>query len=188
MKTWRVVVIALSFLLLSGCLVTFREPLPASEPAPKGLLGKWTSTNAWGEPMNLELTRISGNRYQAVSYFKAKPKEREAYPFMMSRHGSRWYLSAKVPAQFGGHFIIAGFELTDKQELVVYNLDLEQINQALGQNVLSGEGFQTDDGDGVLINTGMDQVFAYLDDPANSDVFVEAVRYQRLAKAKAAVK
>ncbi|MNY70708.1 hypothetical protein D3C86_2088940 [compost metagenome] len=66
---------------------------------------------------------------------------------------------------------------------MVYSLDLEQINQALGQNVLSGEGFQTDDGDGVLINTGMDQVFAYLDDPANSDVFVEAVRYQRLAKA-----
>ena len=184
MKAWRVVVIALSFLLLSGCLVTFKEPLPSSEPAPEGLLGKWTSTNAWGEPMNLELTRLGDNHYQAVSYFKTKPKEREAYPFTVTRHGSRWYLSAKVPAQFGGHFTIAGFELTDKHELVVYNLDLEQINQALGQKILSGEGFQTDDGDGVLINNTLDQVFAYLDDPANSDVFVEAVRYQRLAKAK----
>ncbi|MHC8304464.1 hypothetical protein [Pseudomonas sp. PB3P13] len=184
MKTWRVAVIALSFLLLSGCLVTFREPLPASDPAPKGLLGKWTSTNAWGEPMNLELTRTGGNRYQAVSYFKARPKEREAYPFTVSRHGNRWYLSAKVPAQFGGRFTIAGFELTDKQELVVYNLDLEQINQAMGQKVLSGEGFQTDDGEGVLVNTSMDQVFAYLDNPANSDVFVEAARYQRQTKAK----
>ena len=114
MKAWRVVVIALSFLLLSGCLVTFKEPLPASEPAPKGLLGKWTSTNAWGEPLNLELTRVGDNHYQAVSYFKAKPKEREAYPFTVSRHGNRWYLSAKVPAQFGGHFTIAGFEL-DRQ-------------------------------------------------------------------------
>jgi hypothetical protein len=184
MKAWRVVVIALSFLLLSGCLVTFKEPLSASEPAPKGLLGKWASTNAWGEPMNLELTRIGDNHYQAVSYFKAKPHEREAYPFTVSRHGNRWYLSAKVPAQFGGHFTITGFELNDKQELVVYNLDLEQIKQAMGQNVLSGEGFQTDDGDGVLINNSLDQVFAYLDDPANSDVFVEAVRYQRQTKAK----
>lgn len=184
MKTWRGVVIALSLLLLSGCLVTFKEPLPASDPAPKGLLGNWTSTNAWGEPMNLELTRVGDNRYQAVSYFKATPKTREAYAFTVSRHGSRWYLSAKVPAQFGGHFTIAGFELTDKHELVVYNLDLEQINQALGQKVLGGEGFQTEDGAGVLINTPMEQVFAYLDDPANSDVFVEAVRYQRLAHAK----
>lgn len=133
MKAWRVVVIALSFLLLSGCLVTFTEPLPSSEPAPKGLLGKWTSTNAWGEPLNLELTRLGDNHYQAVSYFKAKPKEREAYPFTVTRHGSRWYLSAKVPAQFGGHFTLLGFELTDKHELVVYNLDLEQINQALRQ-------------------------------------------------------
>ncbi|MCK1789421.1 hypothetical protein [Pseudomonas violetae] len=183
MKTWRVVVIALSFLLLSGCLVSFKEPLPQSDPAPKGLLGKWTSTNAWGEPMNLELTRIGKNRYQAVSYFKARPKAREAYPFIVSRHGDRWYLSAKVPAQFGGHFIIAGFELNEQRELVVYNLDLEQINQALEQKTLSGQGFQTDDGDGVLINNSMPDVFAYLDDPANSDVFVEAVRYQRLAKA-----
>ncbi|WP_353742197.1 hypothetical protein WHX55_05445 [Pseudomonas fluorescens] len=184
MKAWRVVVIALSFLLLSGCLVTFKEPLPTSEPAPKGLLGRWTSTSAWGEPVNLELTRIGDNRYQAVSYFKANPKEREAYPFTVSRHGNRWYLSAKVPAQFGGHFIIGGFELTDQRELVLYNLDLEQINQALKQNALSGEAFQTDDGDGVLIDSHVDQVAAYLDDPANSDVFVEAVRYQRQAKAK----
>ncbi|MGJ7515919.1 hypothetical protein ACSFE6_16525 [Pseudomonas baetica] len=184
MKAWRVVAVALSCLLLSGCLVTFTEPLPTSEPAPKGLLGKWTSTNAWGEPLNLELTRVGENHYQAVSYFRAKPREREAYPFTVSRHGNRWYLSAKVPAQFGGHFTIAGFELTDKHELVVYNLDLEQIKQVVGQKVLSGEGFQTDDGDGVLIDSHMDQVSAYLDDPANSDVFVEAVRYQRQAKAK----
>ncbi|WP_223546592.1 hypothetical protein [Pseudomonas sp. A-B-19] len=184
MKAWRVVVIALSFLLLGGCLVTFREPLPTSEPAPKGLLGKWTSTNAWGEPLNLELTRIGDNRYQAVSYYRARPKEREAYPFTLSHHGNRWYLSAKVSAQFGGHFTIGGFELTDKHELVVYNLDLDQINQAVKQKALSGERLQTNDGDGVLVDSNMDQVAAYLDDPANSDVFVEAVRYQRQAKAK----
>ncbi|MCF4998449.1 hypothetical protein GIW70_16160 [Pseudomonas syringae] len=184
MKAWRGVVIALSFLLLSGCLVTFKEPLATSDPAPKGLLGKWSSTNAWGEPMNLELTRVSNDRYQAVTYLKAKPREREAYPFTVSRHGDRWYLSAKVPARFGGQFIIAGFEITDKRELVIYNLDLEQINQAIKDKSLDGQPFQTDDGEGVHVDSGLDKVFAYLDDPANSDVFVEAVRYQRQAKAQ----
>ncbi|RON79431.1 hypothetical protein [Pseudomonas fluorescens] len=184
MKAWRGALIALSFLLLSGCLVTFKEPMAVSDPAPKGLLGKWSSTNAWGEAMNLELTRLGNDRYQAVTYFKAKPHEREAYPFTVSRHGSRWYLSAKVPARFGGHFTIAGFELTDKHELVVYNLDLEQINQAIKQKALDGQTFQTDDGDGVQVDSNLDQVFAYLDDPANSDVFVEAVRYQRQTRAK----
>jgi hypothetical protein len=134
--------------------------------------------------MNLELTRLGNDRYQAVTYFKAKPHEREAYPFTVSRHGSRWYLSAKVPARFGGHFTIAGFELTDKHELVVYNLDLDQINQAINQKALDGQVFQTDDGDGVQVDSNLDKVFAYLDDPANSDVFVEAVRYQRQARAK----
>ena len=179
MKYWRVMVIFLAFLLLGGCLVSFKEPLPANEAAPKGLLGKWTSKNAWGEAQNLELTRVGPDRYQAVSYFKARPKEREAYPFTVSRHGNRWYLSAKVPAQYGGHFTIAGFELNDRHELVIYHLDLEQIRQALGQQRLQGEPFTTDEGDGVLVNSNMDQVFAYLDDPANSDVFVEAARYQR---------
>ncbi len=183
MKAWRAVVMAVS-LLLSGCLVSFKAPLPDSEAAPQGLVGHWTSTNAWGEPLNLELVEVGPRRYQAVTYFRARPLEREAIPVTVSRHGSRWYLSAKVPARYGGHFVIAGFELTDKQELVIYNLDMDQINQAISQNALSGEAFQTDDGAGVLINSSMDQVAAYLDDPANSDVFVEAVRYQRLAKAK----
>ena len=172
-------VIFLAFSLLGGCLVSFKEPLPASEAAPAGLLGKWTSKNAWGEAQNLELTRVGPDRYQAVSYFKARPKEREAYPFTVSRHGNRWYLSAKVPAQYGGHFTIAGFDLDGRQELVIYHLDLDQIRQALGQQRLQGEPFSTDEGDGVLVNSSMDQVFAYLDDPANSDVFVEAARYQR---------
>ena len=179
MKYWRVMVIFLAFLLLGGCLVSFKEPLPANEAAPRGLLGKWTSKNAWGEAQNLELTRVGPDRYQAVSYFKARPKEREAYPFTVSRHGNRWYLSAKVPAQYGGHFTIAGFELNDRQELVIYQLDLDQIRQALGQQRLQGDPFTTGEGDGVLVNSSMDQVFAYLDDPANSDVFVEAARYQR---------
>lgn len=179
MKYWRVMVIFLAFLLLGGCLVSFKEPLPANEAAPQGLLGKWTSKNAWGEAQNLELTRVGPDRYQAVSYFKARPKEREAYPFTVSRHGNRWYLSAKVPAQYGGHFTIAGFELNDRQELVIYQLDLDQIRQALGQQRFQGSPFTTDEGDGVLVNSSMDQVFAYLDDPANSDVFVEAARYQR---------
>jgi hypothetical protein len=184
MKAWRAVLMAVSLLLLSGCLVSFKAPLPESEAAPKGLLGHWTSTNAWGEPLNLEVSKVGEHRYQAISYFRAKPQEREAVPLTVARHGSRWYLSAKVPARYGGHFVIAGFELTDKQELVVYNLDLEQINQAIGQNILNGQPNQSEEGDGVLVDSDMSKVFSYLDDPANSDVFSEAVRYQRLDKSQ----
>ncbi|AIC18270.1 MULTISPECIES: hypothetical protein [Pseudomonas] len=181
MKAWRVV-IALSFLLLSGCLVSFKEPLPADQAAPAALLGKWTSKNAWGEPLTLQLSRIGNNRYKAVTSVKARPQQHDTYEFTVSRHGSRWYLSAAVPQALGGHFTIAGFELTDDHELVLYQLDLEQINQARGQNALRGEPFDTKDGEGVLIDSALPQVFAYLDDPANSDVFVEAARFQRAGK------
>ena len=34
----------------------------------------------------------------------------------------------------------------------------------------------------MLISSPMDKVFAYLDDPANSDVFLKAAQYQRMTK------
>ncbi|MBN2993921.1 hypothetical protein JWR97_24860 [Pseudomonas cedrina subsp. fulgida] len=179
MKTWRLAVIALSFLLLSGCLVTFKNPLPAREAAPDELLGQWASKNAWGEPLNLHITRAGEHRYKAVSYPTAKPGQRDEYLFTVSRHGNRWYLSAPLPAKLGGHFILAGFEINEKHELVVYNLDLDQIHQAIGQQALRGSTVETVEGAGVLVDSNIDQVFAYLDDPANADVFVEAVRYRR---------
>ena len=179
MKTWRVAVIALSFLLLSGCLVTFKDPLPAPEAAPKALLGQWSSKNAWGEPLKLTISRAGQHRYKAVSYPTAKPSQRDEYLFSVSRHGSRWYLSAPLPAKLGGHYVLAGFEIDDKHELVVYNLDLEQIHQAIGQQALHGSPVETVEGAGVLVDSPMNQVFAYLDNPANAGVFVGAARYQR---------
>ncbi|UII72721.1 hypothetical protein LVW35_05945 [Pseudomonas sp. HN11] len=182
MKTWRVVVTALSFLLLSGCLVTFKDPLPAHDAAPQALLGQWSSKNAWGEPLNLHITVVGEHRYKAVSYPTAKPGQRDEYLFTVSRHGNRWYLSAPLPAKLGGNFILAGFEFDKKGELVVYSLDLEQIHQAMGQKALHGSTVETVEGAGVLVDSSLDQVFAYLDDPANADVFVEVVRYQRAGK------
>lgn len=178
MKGWRVAMV-LSFLLLSGCLVTFKQPLPADQAAPAALLGKWTSKDAWGESLNLEIKPAGSNRYRAISYPKGKPGQRDEYLFSVARHGSRWYLSAPVPEKFGGHFTLAGFELTDKHELVVYNLDMDQLRQAQGAAALSWETVETQNGEGLLVTSEQKQVFAYLDDPANSDVFVEAARYQR---------
>lgn len=174
------VFIALSFLLLSGCLVTFKDPIAASDDAPAGLLGKWTSQNAWGEALELEITRSGNHQYKAVSYRKGDRKNRDEYTFTVSRHGSRWYLSAALPKKYGANFVIAGFELTETHELVVYPLDIDRINQLVDQKLLAADNLETEKGDGVLVTSPLDQVFRYLDDPANSDVFIEMARYQRL--------
>jgi hypothetical protein len=181
MKAWRVLIV-LSLLCLSGCLVTFKEPIPAHDVAPKGLIGKWTSLNAWGEPLELEVSRSGHHEYKAVSYRKGDPKNRDEYAFTVSRHGSRWYLSAGLPEKYGSNFVIAGFELTESHELVVYTLDVDRINQLIEQKTLTGQTLETEKGDGVLVTSPLDQVFEYLDDPANSDVFLEMARYQRLPK------
>ncbi|WP_397449486.1 hypothetical protein [Pseudomonas sp. NA-150] len=180
----RVWLMALSFLLLSGCLVTFKDPIPARDAAPAELLGRWTSKNAWGEALELEITRAAGQEreYKAVSYRKGDRKHGDEYTFTVSRHGSRWYLSAGLPDKYGSNYVIAGFELSENNELVVYPLDIDRINQLIEQKTLAGQALETEKGDGVMVTSPLDQVFAYLDDPANSDVFLEMARYQRLPK------
>jgi hypothetical protein len=185
MRVWSVL-LALSFALLSGCLVTFKDPIPASNTAPPKLLGTWSSKNAWGEPLELEISRAGPERYRAVSYRKGDRKHRDEYVFTVSRHGSRWYVSAALPDKYGANYVIAGFDLMDNEngadELVVYDLDLERFQQLVEQKVLDGERVDTVKGDGMLISSSMDKVFAYLDDPANSDVFLKAAQYQRMTK------
>jgi len=185
MKVWSVV-LALSFALLSGCLVTFKDPIATRDTAPPGLLGTWTSKNAWGEPLELEISRAGTNQYRAVSYRKGDRKNRDEYTFTVARHGSRWYLCASLPDKYGANYVIAGFDLVDNQnaadELEVYDLDLERFQQLVEQKVFDGQAVDTEKGDGVLITSSMDKVFAYLDDTANSDVFINAAKYQRMTK------
>ena len=185
MKVWSIL-LALSFALLSGCLVTFKDPVPSAQTAPPKMLGVWTSKNAWGEPLELEISRVGPDQYKAVSYQKGDRKNRDEYVFTVSRHGSRWYVSAALPQKYGANYVIAGFDLINNDdgadELQVYDLDLERMQQLVEQHVFDGHAVDTEKGDGVLITTPMDKVFAYLDDPANSDVFLTAALYQRMTK------
>ena len=104
----------------------------------------------------------------------------EEYGFTVAHHGRRWYLSAGLPKRMGANFANAGFELTTGNELVIYNLDVDRILHELEQGTLQGEVIDAAQGDGVLISSPLEQVFSYLDDQANSDVFIEVARYQRV--------
>ncbi|MNG36291.1 hypothetical protein D3C84_1232770 [compost metagenome] len=61
---------------------------------------------------------------------------------------------------------------------MIYNLDVERILQETQGGALQGQPVETSEGEGVLVTSPLDQVFGYLDDQANADVFVEVVRYQ----------
>lgn len=182
MKAWRVVLLTLSFLMLGGCLVTFSEPLPGKSSAPKGLVGSWTTKDAWGEPLKLVITRADAGAYKAVA--TPKGKSAQTYVFNVAQQGNRWYLSARVPGGLGGNYVIGGFDIVDGKELVVYNLDLQQMQQAVDSKELSGHSTEVaqDNSEGVLVDSPPARVLAYLDDPANSDLFVEAVRFKRAGR------
>lgn len=183
MNVWRTLfAVMLVGALLSGCLATFDEPIPPGQKAPAALLGQWQARDAWGEHLNLKILPAADGRYSAVSYQKGSPAPRDQAAFTVSRHGGRWYASAPMPKAYGGRFAIVGFELSDADELVVYNLDLERLQQAIAQGSLAGERFDTRDGQGVAVRSSPAQVFAWLDDPANTDVFVEIARYKRVAR------
>ena len=140
MIVWRAL-LAVSFLLLGGCLVTFKDPIPAHEAAPIPLLGEWSRKNEWGELQYLQITRAGSNVYKARTY-------------------------------------VDSLDNLESAE-VIYNLDVDRILQEVEQGVLHGEVVEAAESDGVLISSPLEQVFGYLDDQANSDVFIEVARYQR---------
>lgn len=186
MKAWRLLTAASGLilsLLLNGCLVTSREALPANQPAPTALLGEWVRKNEWGQQLFLDVSRAGADHYHAKSYLGSEehPTDLKEYNFSVTHHGSRWYASVELPASLGGHYAIGGFELTDEGELALYNLDIDRIRQAVEQSALQGEVVPGEKADGVLVTSPLVQLFGYLDDPANSDVFVDVAHYQRIA-------
>jgi hypothetical protein len=180
MNTWRALLVV-CFTLLGGCLVTFREPIPANEAAPIPLLGEWTRKNEWGEQVFLEVTRAGSNLYKARLYDaeQAEAGQDKEYGFTVAHHGRRWYVSAGLPKSMGANFAIAGFELTANNELVLYNLDVDRIIREIERGALKGDTYESSGGNGALISSPLPVVFTFLDDPANADVFIEVARYQR---------
>lgn len=180
MNAMRVLVV-LSFLLLGGCLATFKEPIPVGETAPKHLLGTWAGMDEWGEERFLEITRQAGG-YHALAWRERMDNRASArpYDFTVARHGRRWYLSVPAPERLGGHFAFGGFELTDDDELVLYSLDIELLQEALARGELAGEVIDTEEGPGVRIASSLAEVYRFLDDPANSDLFNEVARLARV--------
>lgn len=176
------VLVVLSFLLLGGCLATFKEPIPAGEAAPRHLLGTWAGMDEWGEERFLEITRKDGGGYNALAWRESMDNRTRAkpYDFSVARHGRRWYLSLPAPERLGGHFAFGGFELTDDDELVLYSLDIELLEEALQRGELKGEVIDTEEGPGVRIASSLSDVYRFLDDPANSDLFNEVARFARV--------
>ncbi len=181
MNLWRVLILS-PLLLLGGCLVTFDKPIEPAQAAPLPLLGEWSGEDEWGEQRFLDITQLGGNRYRAVSTSGSpdNAEGREEIDFTVAQHGRRWYLCASVPAQYGADYAIAGFELTRKNELILYSLDVPHILAALDSGALQGRAVELPEGDGARVESPLQQVFAYLDDPANAGVFSEAARYRRV--------
>ncbi|MFC0710979.1 hypothetical protein [Azorhizophilus paspali] len=178
MRAWRLALL-LPFFLLAGCLVSFTEQIAPGETAPAPLLGEWSRRNEWGERLALEICPVGPARYRARQSLEGADDGLQA-EFTVTRHGWRWYLSAGLPDDFGGGFLILGFELTANNELVLYNLEPARVRQALERGILAGKPIVTAWGPGVRVLSPLDRVFAYLDDPANSDVFSEVARYRRV--------
>jgi hypothetical protein len=180
MKVLPLVLIVSCCLLLNGCLVLFKNPAAVPEVAPTALLGSWQRDNEWGEQLQLQISATANHHYLATIRVLGQDTPPESYPFTVVHSGERWYASLSLPTRFGDNYAIAGFELGKHNELLLYSLDPERFLQELKTGALQGQLIQTQGSDSALISSPSAQVFTYLNDPANADVFVEAARYQRI--------
>ncbi|WP_263141316.1 hypothetical protein [Pseudomonas sp. RIT-PI-AD] len=181
----RFLCIALLSLVLGGCLVTFDETLPPVTAAPAALLGDWTLVDDWGDTRLLRIERIGDNRYRAhftrqgPAASKAPATDNGRFDFTVARHGERWYFSARLPQGDAGRYLLGGFELSAAGELLIYSLDVARLRQALSEGRLGAVPGADAPGEGLWFRGPLQPLFAYLDDPANSDAFTLAAHYWR---------
>lgn len=183
MTLWRVLLL-LPMLLLTGCLVSLPQPLQGIGTAPAALGGSWVSIDGWGDRRYLHVVPSGDDVYRAEVWrgsLAERTRARSHY-FVSSRHGRRWYFSTPAPQRIGGNHALGGFELTADDDLVIFNLNAEALAEAVGSSRLEGELITTEEGDAVLLTSPQDAVFEFLDDPANSDLFVEVARFSRVAR------
>ena len=173
--------ICVAMLLLSGCLVAFREPLPANEQPPMAMLGEWSRTNEWGEQMFLDVSRTGDQSFKArlMTGSPDNLEGAEEYDFTVNRSGHRWYFSMRLPKRFGDNFALGGFEISNRNELILYGLDDELFVEQIKAGHLPGQIVEVASEESALVTATTTQVLAFLNDPANSDAFVEAARFQR---------
>lgn len=177
MVFWRALWIV-PCVLLAGCLVSFKQPIDDAEALPVAVLGVWQEDSEWGEPKFLDITQSAPNQYLAALGSGDWENLQERYPFTVVRRGGRWYVSAALSKEQGGNYVLGGFELNRKNELVLYELDVDRVRQALAEGALAGQASD----ESTLITSPIDAVLQYLDDPANADLFVESARYRRVAQ------
>lgn len=164
---------------LAGCLVSLAEPIAPGADLPLSLLGSWQRTDAWGQPETLEITRVASGVYRARLQGEGElDGQLQTVDFTVAHHGRRWYATAGLPQRLGGHFALLGFELTPRNELVLYSLDVQRMLQDIDSGLLAGDALAIPRGEVLLVSSPLPQVLAYLDDPANSDLFVEVARYR----------
>lgn len=180
MKVLRVM-LALSFVLLGGCLAVFREPLPANEQPPMALLGEWSRTNEWGEQMFLSISRAGESSFKArlMAGSPDNLEGAEEYDFTVNRSGHRWYFSMRMPKRFGDSYAVGGFEISSRNELILYSLDDGLFVAEVEAGRLAGQVVEIAGRESALVTASTTEVLAFLNDPANSDVFLESSRYQR---------
>ena len=173
--------ICVAMLLLGGCLVVFREPLPANDQPPMALLGEWSRTNEWGEQMFLDISRAGDNSFKArvMAGSPDNLEGAEEYVFSVNRSGPRWYFSLNLPKRFGDRFTVGGFEISSSNELIIYSLDDEVFVNEVKAGRLPGQVIEVAGEQSALVTASTAQMLAFLNDPANSDAFVEASRFQR---------
>jgi len=175
------VMLALSFVFLGGCLVVFREPLPVNEQPPMALLGEWSRTNEWGEQMFLTISRVGEQSFKArlMAGSPDNLEGAEEYDFTVNRSGHRWYFSMRMPKRFGDSFAVGGFEITSRNELVLYSLDDQVFVDEVQAGRLAGQVIEMNGQESALVTATTAEVQAFLNDPENSDVFVESSHFQR---------
>ena len=166
--------------LLSGCMVTFTNSLPNSQPTGRDerLFGTWEGLDQEG---NHALIRFEGgsNRETKVTFTGSSGFRNVDFRMVTTKIEGRDYmvLTLAGPGNDKEH-IIAKYVLKDG-ELMICIIDVQKVKAAIAKGNLKGEVGQSLES-GATITASPKEILAFLKSPSSKDLFTCSEELKRV--------
>lgn len=156
--------------VFSGCVVSFTNPLPASQPTrlDERLLGKWEGTDEHGNNMSARFERGS-KRETVVSLPGLGDQDSELRMVSTSISGTDYMILRVNDPQRGKDYVIGRYSIAD-DKLTVCLLNADKVKQAIKRGELKG-GVDSSQWGGAVITESPRRIMALLKSPRTQGLF-----------------
>jgi hypothetical protein len=165
----KIILVAALAGMLSGCVVLFNNPLPASQPIGRdqGLLGKWEAKDEYA---NSSWLRFEMSANQMNVFGSGLASHDRPFRMVTTNISGRTYMILGIPERgLAKYYMVASYSING-DKLTVCPMDFEKVATAINDHKIKGTISSSTAG-GATINESSNNIVRLLKSPDAKDLF-----------------